>query len=168
MSADTMTVGNGGADGLAGLEHVAAQADSLGAASVPVEEGGTLGAPPPVDYGMEASGAVATFASLVGGFSPKAGELWTEAVQIRTAAALAPVMQKYNFTFGNLPVELTFAIVAGPVLWQTSRVIGAQMAAEKAAKPMSEKGSGPKTAAPPPDPNAINPGIHEQVKLYQQ
>ena len=32
------------------------------------------------------------------------------------AAALVPVMEKYGFSFGNLPPELTFVVVAGPLL----------------------------------------------------
>lgn len=149
--------------GFAGLDHIAQEADNLGASTVPVEEGGTLGAPPPVDYATEAAGAVDMFAALVNGYCPNTEPLWSAAVRIRVSGALAPVMEKYQFTFGNLPPELTFIIVAGPVLWQTSRVVAAQMAAEKATTVKAKPEAKPEAAA---DPNALNPGVHDQMKLY--
>lgn len=91
------------------------------------------------DYDTEARGAVDMFAALVVGYAPAAESVWTEPAKARTAAALAPVMEKYGFSFGSLPPELTLMIVAGPLLWQSSRLVAAQMAAErakaKAAKP---------------------------------
>lgn len=150
------------ADDFSGLDHVVQQADATGAGAVPVEEGGQLGAPPPVDYQHESRGAVETFAALVGGYCPKAGELWNEAAKIRTAAALAPVMEKYKFTFGNLPPELTFVIVAGPLLYQTSRVVAAQMAVDKAATVKEKKPEAQTMPTGAPD----GPGVHPQTALY--
>lgn len=88
--------------------------------------------PPPIDYLNEAGAAVAVFAALAVGYAPAAARLWDEAAKHRIAAALAPVMAKYNFSLGAMPPEITLLIVAGPVLYQTSRIIASEMAEQKA------------------------------------
>lgn len=112
------------------LQGLAAQADAEAIAlDTPAEgQGAEVQAGPQApDYQIEASGAVDTFAAFVVGFAPKAESLWTDKAKARTAAALAPVLEKYNFSFGVLPPEVTFILVAGPLLWQTSRVVAAQI-----------------------------------------
>ena len=166
------------------LDNLAAQADA-GAVSMdnpPGEDGqGTELVPMGPDYMLEARGTVDMFAALVVGYAPKAESVWTDQAKQRTAAALAPVMEKYAFSFGNMPPELTLMIVAGPLLWQTSRIVAAQMAEEKAkakkdAKPKDEPGSVVDTmtqaaqpAAPTgqPEPGPAVP-VHPQMALYKK
>lgn len=157
------------------LDHIATQADQ-GAISMdtPPGEGGEGGelAPQAVDYMTEARGTVDMFTAMMVGYAPKCESVWTEPAKARTAAALAPVMEKYGFNFGALPPELTLIIVAGPLLWQSSRIVAAQMADDKA-KAAKDKA---KEAKPDPMTMAAQPTgqpaqapaqeVHDQVKLY--
>lgn len=149
------------------LDHL----DGL-AASVDAEHNGTLPSgeliadqPAPVDYATEAAATVDTFAALVGGYCPAAGELWDTTKKQAVAMALAPVMEKYNFTLGALPPELTLIIVAGPLLYQTSKVVAGQMAADKA-KAKQATAQVQKTPAPAAD-TAPGPARMPQEALYQ-
>jgi hypothetical protein len=127
------------ADELDNLAGLAAAADMGAAALDPVDPNvqAEPEAPAAPDYMTEAQGTVAMFAALVVGYCPKAEPLWGPDVQGRIASALAPVMEKYGFSLGGMPPELTLVIVAGPVLYQSSKLVAAQMAAErvKVAKP---------------------------------
>lgn len=164
------------------LDGMAAQADA-GALSMDTPPGdngqGTELVPMGPDYMIEARGTVDMFAALVVGYAPKAESVWTDQAKQRTAAALAPVMEKYAFSFGNMPPELTLLIVAGPLLWQTSRIVAAQMAEEKAkakkdAKPDQAPGTvtsameqavQPQAPTGQPEPAPATP-VHDQVRLY--
>lgn len=116
------------------LTHMAALADA-GATEIDAaargpeldEHGQAIVQAAPTDYHTEAAGAVDMFAALVVGFAPKAEPIWSAEAKARTAAALAPVMEKYGFSFGAMPPEITLAIVAGPLLWQSSRVVAEQL-----------------------------------------
>lgn len=157
------------------LDHLATQADA-GAVSIdnPQEaegQGGEL-APQGPDYMIEARGTVDMVTAMIVGYAPKCESVWTEPAKARTAAALAPVMEKYGFNFGAMPPELTLIIVAGPLLWQSSRIVAAQMAEDKAKaakeKPKAEKPDPLTMAAQPtgqPEP-APAQEVHDQVKLY--
>lgn len=124
------------------LDHLAATADT-GANEVDAlargpeldENGQPVVPAQPVNYGTEAAGVVDMFTAMLTGFAPKTSDIWTPAAKERTAMALAPVMEKYGFSFGAMPPELTLAIVAGPLLWQSSRIVAAQINADK--KPQS-------------------------------
>lgn len=151
--------------------HIAAQADA-GAVAADLEalppEQRPEEPPPPTDYGTEAAGAVDMFAALACGFAPKATVVWTDAAKARTAQALAPVMEKYGFTFGALPPELTLAVVAGPLLWQTARCVGQQIEQQKAeaqakapqAQTGIERAAQAATAVP-------ETAVHSQMALYK-
>lgn len=147
-------------------------------------EGGQLpAAPQGPDFNMEARGMVDMFAALVVGYAPKAEPLWGEGTKARVSMALAPVLEKYGFSMGAMPCELTLIVVAGPVLWQTSRVVAAQMAQDKPkpkAKDPAAQVADPITAATapidqaqPPAPDdapaaAPAPAVHPQMALYQK
>ena len=127
------------ANDLDNLDALAAQADEgTQAIDNPVDPNAPP-PPPPTDYGREASGAVELFAGLVVGYAPKAAGTWNPEAKQRTAAALAPVLEKYGFTFGGMPPEIILALVAGPLLWQSSRVVAAQMEEERAKSAQAEK-----------------------------
>ena len=125
------------------LQGVAAAADSSAAAldgqnQTPGTEVAVIEQGP--DYMTEARGMVDMFAAMAVGYAPKAESVWTEQAKARTAEALVPVMEKYAFSLGAMPPELTLIIVAGPLLWQTSKIVAAQMAEEKAkAKPKDKE-----------------------------
>lgn len=170
------------------LDGLVAQADA-GAASLDAPavagEGGELAAPQGPDFAGEARGMVDMFAALVVGYAPKAEPLWGEGTKARVSMALAPVLEKYGFTLGAMPCELTLIVVAGPVLWQTSRVVAAQMntdkglAQAKAKKSEAAQVADPITAATDPTPAAPPapadgaptagpvPVVHPQMALYR-
>ncbi len=146
-------------DQLAGL---AAQADAGAIELDPVDPN----APPPpavIDYAHEARGMVDMFGALATGYAPKCAPLWAAETKQRIAEATAPVMAKYNFTLGAMPCELVLMVVAGPVLYQTSRIIAQQMNDEKqaAAKVQAE---GTQKAAPVD--TAPAPEVSPQTALY--
>lgn len=164
------------------LQGLAAQADAEAIAlDTPAEGPGAevQAGPQAPDYQIEARGAVDLFSAMVVGYAPKAESVWTEPAKARTAAALAPVLEKYGFTFGALPCELTFVIVAGPLLWQSSRIVAAQMAEEKAKAKKEEKPEGGEGGmastvanAMAPEPTgqpeaAPAPTTHPQMALYK-
>jgi hypothetical protein len=115
------------------LDGLAAQADAAAAAQDPVDPNAPP-APEPVNFQGEAAGLVDMFAALVVGYAPKTESIWHDAAKARVVMALVPVMEKYNFSMGGMPVELVLLITAGPLLWQTSRVVAKQMEQENAAK----------------------------------
>lgn len=153
------------ADGFNQFEGGASIADGVG---VPVEPApGEPGGPPaPPDYAIEARGAVDMFTACLVGYAPRTESVWSEAAKHRTAAALAPVMEKYGFSFGGLPPEWTLVIVAGPLLWQSSRLVAAQMAEEKAKKPQTVEDK-TKAASVGGIESAPGPKIAPQTALYQ-
>ena len=124
-------------------------------------------APPPRDYMTEAAGAVDTFAALAVGYAPKAADLWDAEAKQRITAALAPVMEKYNFSLGALPPELTLLIVAGPVLYQTSKIIGAQMAEQKVKAKLAKPEKVDVNSEQFPVDIAPGPPVHPQTELYK-
>lgn len=113
------------------LDALAAQVDADATGTLP---DGTLIAdqPAPVNYGQEAAATVDTFAALLVGYCPAAAELWTEDKKQAVAMALAPVLEKYGITLGALPCELVLIITAGPLLYQSAKLVAAQMQAERA------------------------------------
>lgn len=124
------------------------------------------------NFGQEAEGAVEMFTGLLVGYAPAAASIWTPEAKQRTAAALVPVMEKYGFSFGNLPPELTFAFVAGPLLWQSARVVGQQAAKDKAqaqaqAQKQEKKPDGIAAAAAEAVGVAPAPPVHPQTALYK-
>ena len=114
------------------LAAAAAEADAMaGVATAAEGQGGTAGAAGP-DYGKEAAQAVGVFADLLAAYAPGTATIWTTEARQRTAAALGPVMEKHGWTMAGLPPELTLAIVAGPLLWQSARVVAVQVQYDKA------------------------------------
>ena len=165
-------------DDLDNLQGVAAAADSNAAEldgqnQAPGTEVAVIEQGP--DYMTEARGMVDLFAAMAVGYAPKAESVWTEQAKARTAAALVPVMEKYAFSMGAMPPELTLIIVAGPMLWQTSKIVAAQMAEEKAKakpkekdKPADGQGISEVMAKPTgqPEQGPATP-THPQMALYK-
>lgn len=155
-------------DQLHGLA-IAADAEAL----PPVPETPALGEdgqplPPPPDFATEAAGAVDMFGALVVGYCPKAESIWTPETKGRIAGALAPVMEKYGVTFGSLPPEIMLLVVAGPPLWQSSRLLAEQINAdrEKASQAQGKAPEGPPTSIAPPAEEFPVQERHPQMGLY--
>ena len=108
---------------------------------------GEPGTPPATDYTTEASGAVEMLAALIVGYEPKCLPLWDDPRKAGIAAALAPVMEKYNFSLGKIPPEITLLIIIAPPLYQSSKIIAEGMNKREAeAKPaalVAEAGAAP-------------------------
>lgn len=89
--------------------------------------------PAALDYATEASAMVDMFAALVTGYEPKTLPIWDEPRKAGVSAALAPVLEKYAFTLGNIPPEFYLLVVIGPPLYQSSKIIAEGMNAKPAA-----------------------------------
>lgn len=163
------------------LEHMAALADT-GATEIDAaargpeldENGQPVVQAGPVNYGTEAAGAVDMFTALLVGFAPRTAAIWTPEAKERTALALAPVLEKYGFSFGNMPPELTLAIVAGPLLWQSSRIVAEQINADKKPKslavteqPKVEAQSKAAKVEQQQNPAGPEQVVHAQMGLYK-
>lgn len=131
--------------------------------------------PPPVDYAGEAAMTVDTIAALITGYCPATADLWAADKKAAVTAALAPVYEKYGFTMGGMPCEVVLLITAGPLLYQSSKLIATQMAQEKAAATAKLKArtvdAATGQAVPtkdPAKPEAPEVARHAQTALYPQ
>ena len=123
--------------------------------------------PAPVDYASEAAMTVDTIAALITGYCPATVELWADDKKKAVSAALDPVYEKYGWTLGGMPCELVLIITAGPLLYQSSKLIATQMAQEKAAKQAKPKQVDAATGqAKPAAPEAPEVLRHPQTALY--
>ena len=131
--------------------------------------------PAPVNYKTEATKGVDIFSSLITGYCPPTAELWTADKKEAVSDALAPVLEKYKISVGldKLPCELVLIIVAGPLLYQTSKMVAAQMKREQdAAKQAKQPNQGnqvnqvkaPADPAAPESPEVLR---HPQTELYK-
>lgn len=154
-------------DNLAGL---AATVDGEHLGSLP--DGSAIAdQPAPVDYAGEAAMTVDTVAALITGYCPATTDLWSADKKAAVTAALAPVYEKYGFTMGGMPCELVLLITAGPLLYQSSKLIAHQMATEKAAKAKPktvDAATGQAQPAPASDkPESPEVLCHPQTALYK-
>jgi hypothetical protein len=158
---------------LAGLASLAAEADqSAAAVAAPGDPTAPeLPAPGP-DYANEAAGMVDMLGAMICGYSPACAPLWGADTKQRMALSVAPVMEKYGFSFGAMPCELTALVVCGPVLYQSARIIGAQMAEDKAKAGQAQQQAAARNAAGLPEPKAPDDApaaaVHPQMALYKQ
>jgi len=162
------------------FEQLAGRAAEVDAANEPMMtpiEGGIVAteAEPPVDYYRESRGAVDFFAALIVGYCPSCADVWDSGTKERVSAALAPVMEKYGVTLGALPPELTLLIVAGPPLYQSSRLVAehTQRKREEAERQRQEAAAknpaGPYAAGKPDgSPESPDMLVHPQMGLYQK
>jgi len=115
------------------------------------------------DYQMEARGMVGMFAALVVGYCKEAESIWSEETQHRVASALAPTLEYFGFTVGNMPPWVMTLVIAGPPLYETARLVRTKMDAEKKETPAAE--------AMPTDAGASldtpEQKVHPQMALYK-
>jgi len=165
--------GNPELDALAGA---AAAADGAGQGE------GEPGAPGPepdaATMHREAGiGAIRMFVSMVTAYAPAAADIWPEATIKACGAALGAVAEKYNWSLTDIPPELAFLFVAGPPMYASSKIVAAQILANReaaAAAKAKPAGSGSTAGEPPgqarptgaPE-QAPGPAVHDQMGLYK-
>lgn len=155
-------------NGLAGL--VAEVDGGAAAVSAPGDPNAPEVAPAGPDFSTEAAGAVDMLGAMICGYSPACEPLWGADTKTRMAASVAPVMEKYGFTFGAMPCEMLAIVVCGPVLYQSARIIGREMAEDKAKAVASQRQAAAHNAGLPVTPVAPSdvPEVarHPQTALY--
>lgn len=110
------------------LSGLAAQTDATAyQVENPAAAPGAEPSPGAPDYTTEAKAMTDMVAAMICGYEPKCLPLWDEDRKAGIAAALAPVMEKYSFTLGAIPPEITLLIMVGPPLYQSSRIIAESM-----------------------------------------
>ncbi|MYM39653.1 hypothetical protein [Duganella qianjiadongensis] len=163
------------------LAGVVAAADEHAAAGLPPQPGQEPEPPAPVVPGADeqAVDLVNTFAGLLAAYAPDTAAIWTEHARQASAAAIAPLMIKYNISITAMPPELTAAIVVGPLLYRSATIVGEKMRADRAAKhspavaaPAPKTAANDTAASAPPAPPAQDPNqspavaVHPQMALY--
>ena len=155
---------------LAALAGVAASADAIGAPDpIPGAPGEISEVSQAINYATEAAQSVDMFAALVTGYAPACVQIWTDHTKAAIAAALAPVLEKYQMTLGGLPVEIALLIVAGPPLYQSSKLIAAKIAQDKAiaAQTAQSVTAQPVARAVTQPIETPQNEVHPQVALYR-
>jgi hypothetical protein len=154
--------------GFASLGGLGAAIDGEAAAALnPDMSGAAPGAPADMgpDYMRGASGLVDLVSAALDGFAPGAG--WPEQQRGVMAASIAPVLEKYNWdVIGQCPPEVGAALVCGPALYFSYKVVMAKLKADRFALENARPGmKDPNTimgaAAAESGPPAGSPGIGE-------
>jgi hypothetical protein len=96
---------------------------------------------PAGSYQDDATTCVGMFVEFSVMYCADVAPLWPDEKQKKVAAAVARVFEKYNFSFARFGPEIALIMVAGPVLWQTSKVIALQM--NNQAPPVPEQARAP-------------------------
>lgn len=158
-------------DSLEALAGLAASTDAGTQANIDLETPVDPNAPPPPPPAAEvALDLVNGFAGLVVGFCPDAGEVWTEEARVASAAVLAPLAEKYSWNLAVIPIEVTAAMIVGPLLWRTSKIVAEKIQADRAAKTSklaapAERQVADKAAAA--EDGAPAAAVHAQMALYK-
>lgn len=164
------------------LEALAVSADQNPNAPAPagVVASAVPAEPLPPGPDEQALDLVNAFAGFVVGYAPDTAVVWTEEARGRSAAALAPLMVKYNISLMAIPPELTAAIVVGPLLYRSATIVGEKIKADRAAAAAKKAETAPpgtRQAAQAAETRTIAPGatedgsgpavaVHPQMGLY--
>lgn len=117
------------------------------------------------DYGRSACGIVELASAALDGYAPGAG--WPPAQQTKMAEAIAPVLEKYGWDLeGKVPCELVAALVCGPALYNSAKLVALKittdrLAIERAARGLSDPNTIRGAEAAESGPPAVPPGIGE-------
>jgi hypothetical protein len=164
------------------LEALAASADQNPNAPAPagvVASADAVAEPLPPGPDEQALDLVNAFAGFVVGYAPDTATIWTEEARGRSAAALAPLMIKYNISLMAIPPELTAAIIVGPLLYRSATIVAEKIKADRvAAAAAARPGASTRQAVEAAEPAAIAPGatesgagpavpVHPQMALYK-
>ncbi len=82
---------------------------------------------PPASFLDDASMTVDLFVMFATDYCKEVGPLWPKEKKETVSKALSLVFKKYNFSFARFGPEIGLLVVAGPVLYQTSKVIALSM-----------------------------------------
>ena len=117
-------------------------------------------------FQQQAQMMVDLFVGMLTGYAPETKPIWSYDTRARVADALWPVLQKYNFTMGNMPPELTLLIMAAPPLWMSMKIVAEKMRADK----MAARANAAKPVETVNDSDVVpdGPGRHPQEQLYPQ
>ncbi len=163
------------------LGGMAAAADTLNApAPAGVSASDVPAEPQPPGLEEQALDMVNAFAGLMAGYCPATAEVWDEGARVRSAAAIAPLMEKYNFSLMAVPPELTAAIVVGPLLYRSATMVADKVRADRAeaaARKAAEQGAARQQSQRATEHTGIAPGatqdgsgpavpVHPQMALY--
>lgn len=153
----------------ADLDAMQAEADRVDGAALGVDLAGGEPVPAAIDYHLEASKMIDTIAAMLVGYCPPTAAVWVPERKAAVIEALVPVMQKYGITMDYLPCELVLIMVAGPALYQTAKLVAAQMR-EDVKKAAAERANNPapdKPAKPGEVSGAPSTAVHPQTALYK-
>lgn len=170
-------------DDIATLEAMAASADLNPNAPAPagvVASDAPAELPPP-GPDEQALDLVNGFAGLLTGYAPATEAVWTEEARQRSAAVIAPLMVKYNFSLMAIPPELTAAMVVGPLLYRSAGIVAEKIKADRAeaeAKAAAARGGAGKQVHQAQQRGQVAPGAtedgsapaapaHPQMALYK-
>ncbi len=161
-------------DSLESLAGLAASTDAGTQANIDAEAPVDPNAPPPPPPpDVIALDLVNGFAGLVVSFCPDAGEVWTMEARQASAAVLAPLAEKYSWNLTAIPIEVTAAMIVGPLLWRTSKIVALKLQADRDAKaaklpataaPAEKRVAAVAAAAEDGSPAAA---VHPQMALYK-
>jgi hypothetical protein len=99
--------------------------------------------PPSIDFNAEASETTNFIAGMICAYCPACESTWNAETKSRVAYVLAPVLEKYGVSIGSLPPEIMLLIVAGPPLYQSSRLIALMIKEKESEQKANEKRNGP-------------------------
>lgn len=149
------------AEAAGGIDRsLADQAAQIDGAAQPTEPGAAAAPAGPVDFTQEAEQLVTFACSALVPLYPSLGRVYTPDVQKALGVALGPLLAKYDLSLAGIFVkwapELSFAMVAFPLMVPTIEAIKADRAARKAdqaaPKPTAAPGT---TLGGIPDPNNL-------------
>lgn len=81
----------------------------------------------PASFLDDASMCVDLFVMFAIEYCPPVEPLWPKDKKQKVSQALSVVFKKYNFSFARFGPEIGLLVVAGPVLYQTSKMIALHM-----------------------------------------
>jgi len=79
------------------------------------------------DYAQGGAMVTDMVVGMIVGFEPACAEYWPDETKAQVATAAAAVMEKYQITMDSLPVEFMLLALAGPPLYQCSKLIAMKM-----------------------------------------
>lgn len=149
-------------DELNNLDALAASTDAAILDSQPVDPNAPPPPAPEPTRQEQAGDLVNMFAGLVTSYAPDTLAIWTPEAKANSAAVIAPLLEKYNVSLINLPPELMAAVVVGPLLWQSSKIVAAKIARDRNPQPRENPDGQPVPEA------EVAPGapVHSQMGLY--
>lgn len=91
------------------------------------------------DYARGAAGLVDLASAALEGYAPGSG--WQDEQRLKMAASIAPVLEKYGWDVeSKLPCELVAALVCGPALYHSAKVVSLKIMSDRVALARAARG----------------------------